>query len=309
MTGPSGLSQVAILKGVTIPFDELPRNSVALDGYVQGPFVDLPLNRYSFDHHGGCVRHATLSTCEMTLDALRVGFSAAGLSIYINDLDADTVLAVWLLQTPAAARVERVAVAVRAVGRIDALGPAAGNTEREAALRWALAPLTQPDELRLQSEAEWRGVLDQCIERLNHWLDAGAPLQAESMRVAEAPEPTFEVLYDGEVWQLLKSDGGVGAFAAAYRRGVFAAVVARPLADGSIEYTVGKASEFVRHFDVPTVLAALAAAELASHRDQRADCNWGGGSTIGGSPRNPDGSASRLIPAQVAAVVEEALRL
>jgi hypothetical protein len=279
-----------------------------LDGYVQGPFVDLPLNRFSFDHHGGCVRHATLSTCEMTLDALRVGFSAAGLTIYINDLDVDTVLAVWLLQTPAAARVERVAVAVRAMGRIDALGPAAGSAERESALRWALAPMTHPDELRLQSEAEWRETLDQCIERLNHWLDAGAPLQAESMQVAEAPEPAFELLHDGGVWQLLKSDGGVNTFAAAYRRGVFAAVVARPLADGSVEYTVGKASEFVRHFDVPAVLAALATAELASHQDQRTDCNWGGGSTIGGSPRNPDGSASRLGPARVAAVIDEVLR-
>ncbi len=304
MSADNRLAKVVIRKGATIPFGELPGDAIALDGYVQGPAIDADRRRYSFDHHGNCLRHATLSTCEMTLDALRVGLDPAGLSIYVNDLDADTTLAAWLLLTPQAAQVERVVAAVRSLGRLDALGPTAGTLQQESALRWALAPLTSRGDLRTHGEPAWRAVLGDCLERLDLWLAAGAPQYAPEMPAEEEAEPQLQLLFDGGPWQLLQSDGGVGAFAAVYRRGVFAAVVARPLADGTLEYTVGKASEFVGAFDVPAILAALAVAEREVNPGQSAACSWGGSSTIGGSPRNPDGSASRLGPMAVAGVVE-----
>lgn len=54
------------------------------------------------------------------------------------------------------------------------------------------------------------------------------------------------------------------------------------------------------------MLEALRRAELERNPAQDPRCNWGGGSTVGGSPRNPDGSGSRLLPQEVAAVVEAA---
>jgi hypothetical protein len=48
---------------------------------------------------------------------------------------------------------------------------------------------------------------------------------------------------------------------------------------------------------VPEILAALGEIEPG----------WGGGSTIGGAPRNADGSRSRLTPKQVFDAVERVL--
>jgi hypothetical protein len=51
-------------------------------------------------------------------------------------------------------------------------------------------------------------------------------------------------------------------------------------------------------FDVPRILAEL------SHEEP----GWGGGSTIGGAPRNSDGSRSRLPPQRVFEIVERSVR-
>ena len=72
------------------------------------------------------------------------------------------------------------------------------------------------------------------------------------------------------------------------------------MADGSYNYTVGKKSELVIGFPVGpgkvegTILFTL----------NEREAGWGGGSTIGGAPRNEDGSRSRLIPDEVFAIVQ-----
>ena len=303
----STLDRVCIDRGATIPFDELPDRHVALDGYVQGPAIDAARRRYSFDHHAGCIRHATLSTCEMTLDALRVGLDPSDLTICINDLDCDTVLAVWLLLRPAASASRRAARAICAAGRRDALGPAVPDGLFPS-LRWALAPMrTRAGELRELSVQEWREILSACLNRLDGWLAAGAPRRSAQMRPPREVPSRFRMLFDLKGWCMVESSGGA-AFDALYASGVRAGIVARPLGDGTWEYTVGKASEFVDGFDVPAILAALRVAEATVAPGQAQARSWGGGTTIGGSPRNVDGSASRLQPEDVAAVVEALLR-
>ncbi len=294
-------------RGATVSFADLPPCSIALDGYVQGPAIDTATRRFSFDHHDGCIRHATLATCEMTLDALRVGLDPSDLTVFVNDLDPDTIASAWLLLYPAAASVPGVAVAIHALGRLDALGPSVG-VEVPSALRWALGPyFASADAGQLRQPegwvAVWELVLAECFARLNNWLAAGAPSTSPAMPASEPRLAEYEVLFDGGTWQLLQSPAGLGAFAAAYSRGVRAAVVARELGDGTTEYTVGKASEFVSGFDVPAILAALAAAEREVNPAQDPARNWGGGTTIGGSPRNADGSGSRLRWSSVVEVV------
>ena len=83
-----------------------------------------------------------------------------------------------------------------------------------------------------------------------------------------------------------------------YKNGYTKAIAYMQQEDGSFRYTVGKKSDLVDGFSVPTILKAL------NEREQ----GWGGGSTIGGSPRNNDGSASRITPDEVFAVVEESYR-
>lgn len=297
------LERVHLDRGATISFADLPAHSVALDGYVQGPEIDAARRRFSFDHHAGCVRHATLSTCEMTLDALRVGLNPSDLQIYLNDLDPDTVLATWLLLRPEVVQLESVCNAVRAAGRRDALGPACG-LGLTPTLRWALAPMrSRTADLRGLTMAQWRVVLNDCVERLDTWFAAGAPTSSEKMVPAEEPAVTPRLVHDGGSWQLVEGPGVLG-FAPLYEAGVRAAVVMRSLEDGTFEYAIGKASDFVDGFDVPAILAALCDEELGANPGQDRSRNWGGASTIGGSPRNADGSGSRLAPAQVVAVVE-----
>lgn len=307
-----GKVSLALRRGATLAFEELPPRSIALDGYVQGPRVDPDTQRYSFDHHAGCVRHATLSACEMVLDALRVGLDPTGHTVWLNDLDADSVLAGWLLTCPDGAADERVAAAVRAVGRLDALGPADPGPGLSLALRWALSPLdrrTGETPLRTRSTTQQLDALEECFSRLDKWLEAGAPPAMPTATTASDCSPAkYELVHQGAGWVLATADAGLGAFRALYASGVHAAVVARPLPDGTTEFSVGKASEFVAGFDVPRILSALRAAERRINPSQRDATSWGGGSTIGGSPRNPDGSASRLSPEEVAGVVEAVLR-
>jgi hypothetical protein len=54
----------------------------------------------------------------------------------------------------------------------------------------------------------------------------------------------------------------------------------------------------VQGFDIPKLLAAL----------NQLEPGWGGGSSIGGAPRNPDGSRSYLPPDQVFAYIETILQ-
>lgn len=298
--------RILIDKGATIPFAALPNRHAALDGYVQGPAIDATRRRFSFDHHAGCVRHATLSTCEMVLDALRVGLDPVDLTICINDLDSDTVLAAWLLLRPPASSVRSVVRSIRAAGRRDALGPAVGEGLTPA-LRWALEPMRcRAAELRGLELETWREILVHCFDRLDAWHVAGGPRRSAEMRPPREQRVKAKVLYEGANWRMVEGPGAV-AFTPLYLAGVRAAIVVRSLADGSWEYTVGKASEFVSGFDVTTVLAALAAEELLANPSQPEDRNWGGGSTIGGSPRNADGGASRLSPTQVAEIVEKSI--
>jgi len=88
-----------------------------------------------------------------------------------------------------------------------------------------------------------------------------------------------------------------------YKDGHNAAVAYRGLPDGSFEYTIGKKSDLVRfplgpHSKPGTILHALAAIEPG----------WGGGSTIGGAPRNPDGSRSKLTPTEVFELIAKLLQ-
>jgi hypothetical protein len=77
-----------------------PRQSIFLDGACAGPpFLDNESRQYSFDHHEGCVRAFTVSTCEqaaiMVLEGLPL--EQGEWQLYVNQPDVDALLAAWLL--------------------------------------------------------------------------------------------------------------------------------------------------------------------------------------------------------------------
>src|SRR5437764_838066 len=77
-----------------------PPGSIFLDGAAQGePFIDPKRQLYNLDHHEGCVRSFTLATCEQAVVLVRKGLDLRrrDWTVYANDADLDTVLAIWVL--------------------------------------------------------------------------------------------------------------------------------------------------------------------------------------------------------------------
>ncbi len=94
---------VYIKLGLCIPASAVSKaapGTIFLDGVAQyGPLLDHSKQVYNFDHHEGCVRLFTLSTCEQVLLMIKKGLDlrCREWKIYANDPDLDTILAVWLL--------------------------------------------------------------------------------------------------------------------------------------------------------------------------------------------------------------------
>lgn len=73
---------------------------ILLDGAGQfGPLMDDAGNLYNLDHHEGCVRAFTLSTCEQALILVLKGLrlDKGNWTLYANEPDLDTVFAIWVL--------------------------------------------------------------------------------------------------------------------------------------------------------------------------------------------------------------------
>jgi hypothetical protein len=293
--------KIIIQRGRTIPFEALPDHSVALDGYVQGPAIDVKRQRYSFDHHAGCLRLVTKATCAQVLDALLLGLDPREMNIYLNDIDADTVLAVWLLKHPHMATHVRVRTLVEDVGNIDAHGPAFFHFVRDNDLcqrffKGAMAPETQARQDGSYASADLYALLKHCLKRTGKLLfhNYRFPVLPRERRAV-----CYELTHSGSGWVMIRSPER--AFGALYRDGHTRVVSYHELithhggqAQTSYAYTIAKQSDLVSDFDIPAILARLAAVEPG----------WGGGSSIGGAPRHANGSRSQLPPDTVFEIIE-----
>lgn len=284
---------LVIERGRIVAFEQLPPRSIALDGYVQGPAIDPEGERYSFDHHAGCVRHATRATCEQVRDALELGLDPAGFRVCINDVDLDTALSVWLLANPHRVQEPLVHELVDAAGLLDSH---AGAYPMTAAIRSLIEWLSEP-ETSARADGTYWGLDDKGLQELlgdiSRRIDLYTHGEARRKVSQFCVDERYEIEREGTGWVMARVVG-IRAHAALFRDGHHRVVMYRLLPNGTYGYTVARRSEFVKHFCVPKILGALDALEPG----------WGGGSTIGGAPRNPDGSRSRLEPDRVFDVVE-----
>ena len=79
---------------------DLGKRVILLDGAGSFPLLlDNKSKIYNFDHHEGCERTFTLATCEQALLVVHSGLPLAegDWSVYANEPDLDTVLAIWCL--------------------------------------------------------------------------------------------------------------------------------------------------------------------------------------------------------------------
>lgn len=295
---------IVIKRGSTIAFDDLPSNSVALDGYVQGPFIDVSTKRYSFDHHAGCLRLVTKATCAQVFDALVLGLDPSQMTVYLNDIDADTVLAVWLLKHPKAITHPRVRNLVEDVGNVDAHGPSYFPFVRDNDLCQRFFKGAMEPEARARRQGHYATMdlnllLNDCLARTDKLVFRNGRFE----NLAEKRCVNYEITHRGKGWVMSKSHERV--FGVLYRDGYHRVVTYYPLevklANGEQEhswaYTIAKQSDLIMDFNIPLILSRLASIEPG----------WGGGSSIGGAPRRANGSRSYLHPDRVFEIIESIL--
>ena len=160
-------------------WDELPPRTIALDGAVAGPRIDAEGERYSFDHHASCVRLATAATCRQVLDALLLGLDPSEFTVLLNDVDADSALAAWLLARRdvalAAGALPRTRAVIAAVAEADAHGPAY-PLENQGLLFGCLDALASARAARAAGYPQGGdAALSAALRGLDAWWAAGAP--------------------------------------------------------------------------------------------------------------------------------------
>jgi hypothetical protein len=286
--------RLVIERGKIVPLSDLPPRSIALDGYVQGPAIDADGERYSFDHHAGCVRHATRATAEQVRDAIILGLDPRGFTVFVNDVDLDTALSVWLLANPHRASEEIVHELVDDAGLLDAHSGAYPMDPRK---RHVIEWLSEPETTARADGTYWsldNSGLEDLVADVSRRLDIYTHGETRPSVADFQLDERYEIVRRGSGWDLAKVIG-IRSHASLFREGHLRVVMFRQLPDHTWGYTVAKQSEFVKRFPIERILAALAAREPG----------WGGGSTIGGAPRHPDGSRSRLTPDEVFDIVEK----
>lgn len=297
--------KVIVQRGVTLPFEALPPQALALDGYVQGPAIDVENQRYSFDHHAGCLRLVTKATCAQVLDALILGLEPQAMTVYLNDIDADTVLAVWLLEHPEAVTDPRVRNLVEDVGNIDAHGPSYFPFVRDQDLcqrffKGAMEPEARARREGFYTTVDLNVLLRECLIRIDKLIFRNKHFPLPRDRKV----PRYEITHRGQGWIMTHSNERV--FGTLYRDGYTRVVAYHPievrLPSGEMEhswaYTIAKQSDLVSGFPIPRILQRLAEIEPG----------WGGGSSIGGAPRRPNGSRSFLAPDEIFELIENLLK-
>jgi len=313
--------QVHLERGFTVTAAEArsyPQGSIFLDGAAQGePFLSPERAVYNLDHHEGCVRAFTLATCEqaMVLIRKRVDLRKREWTIYANDADLDTVLAIWVLlnhlrlvhQNPEL--VAEILPLLRLEGTIDALGVELQD----------LCGLP-PDLMRIT-----RARMDQLLRYERSVRSSGAweevdlaAFVARQLRAIDRMVYPPEVLGGGHVAidELARAEIGGGSIAVVCRSDLGVYEVEQELRRlhgdrlGIFALQKTPGTYTLRQVDpcLPTRLEEIYAhlnlldpgsdGTLSSNR-------WGGSDEIGGSPR---GAGSQMSPEQVALACRSAYR-
>ncbi len=285
-------------------FNSTRTHSIALDGYVaDGPQWDEATVNANFDHHSGVVREATMSTAMQVYFALKGGLSERYTNkcdIYINDVDQDTCMAIWLLLhanlfegTSSLPHINRI---LTLNDRMDITGGAFPmNLDDKVYYQhcWIFEPYTS---LRKTGEIAKRNVkvYESCLQAVFGRLDKLLMGTAGEY----IPEIPFDILHSSKNLVVVdETFGGIEARHALFANGTiknaYLSVVAKR-DDGRFVYTIGRRSRYV-HFPIHQIYKKLNEIEGC----QPNDC-WGGSDIVGGSPRT---SGSNLSWNQIVDVI------
>ena len=291
--------------------------TIFLDGVAQnGPLLDNSRQIYNFDHHEGCVRPFTLSTCEQVLIMLKKGFDLRTREwrIIANDPDLDTVLAIWLLlnhiriNEQESVRQHILFPLIRLEGAIDALGlelkAITGLSPGQINQSQRIIDHLRRREIQIKKDGLWGEETDflaytaevlYAIDQIMYESEKfGELLGVEELARVNLPGNRVAVVVQSdmgiyEIEPHLKKTYGGSIGLAILRRTPTAYTIRQidPFLDGSLEDVYEKLN-----FMDPAV---------KYHSQDR----WGGSSDIGGSPRD---RGTQLTPEEIAEGCREAFR-
>lgn len=295
------MDNVVVNRGKVVTLTSLPPFSIALDGFVQGPEVDPDNHRFSFDHHAKCLRYCTTSACMQAWTAVLLGIEdLEKYTIYCNDVDVDVCAAVWCLKNPERCKEPLVKKLIDAIGLGDMHGGAFGYNGMSKVVEWICEPETNSkrhDDYHKISDDGLKSILEAVLYRMDSYVDGESAIE-----VSKQPKHgEYKILRNENDWVLVESQDP-HAFSAVYQAGFSRIVLVRPQSDGSLAVSLAKKSDFVDKFPITKFYELLnqeekiIQAEMNKTRDahHQLDGDWAGGSTIGGAPRNRDGSRSYL---------------
>ena len=288
-----------------------PAGTIFLDGAAQGdPFSDIQNEVYNLDHRQGCIQ--SLATCEQAMVLVRKGLDLckSDWTVFANDADIDTVLAMWVLFNHL-----RLNKDSKARGKIMPLLRLQGVIDTHGRDVQDLAAL--PAEL-LQSTATMLKQLqlpEDVFRDYGHWSETDLlEYIAGRLRAVDeliyAPE-NFTGLC--EIDELARAKIADGSIAVACRSTADIDDVQRQLQGsygqrlGILIFQNGSSSYCVRRLDrnLPATLERVYERLnlLDPAATSGAENRWGGSSEIGDSPRK---TGTSLTGEQIAAAVREA---
>ena len=297
--------------------NKAPSGTIYLDGVAQsGPLLDNTRQVYNFDHHEGCVRPFTLSTCEQVLVMLKKGFDlrTREWKIIANDPDLDTVFSIWLLlnhlriSEKESIREHILLPVIRLEGAIDSLGL---ELKSLTALPPALLNQSQRiidhfrrKENRLKKNGQWGEQTDflSYTAAMLHDIDQimyepekfGELLGIEELARVNLPNSRVAVVVQSdmgiyEIEPILKKIYGNSIGLAILRRSTTTYTLRQmdPFLSGSLDDVYEKLN-----FTDPAVKCGT-------------QNRWGGSSDIGGSPRD---GGTKLTPEEIAKDCQDAFQ-
>lgn len=293
-----------------------PQRTIFLDGVYGGPpFCDNQARHYSLDHHAGCIRGFTLSTCEQAVVMLLQGLplGVGDWNVYVNDPDLDSLLAAWVLLNhqdllaSERALLRAAMPVIRLEGVIDAHGI---DMELLAALPEDVHARTRAriDELmtrerELKSKGAWFGAdwVEYAKDMLGA-LDAALLPEATLAELARNQESERAALGD-RIAVLVQSREGIYAVEARLKQRYGGQLGLIILDQGGGRFTLRQVDTFL-HKDLNAVYRALNRQDPAARPSGDPPNVWGGSGNIGGSPR---ASGTQLTGHQILAIIRAVL--
>lgn len=294
---------------------KFPPGTIFLDGAAQSePFLDLERRVYNLDHHEGCERRFTMSACEQAMVLVLRGLDLRERpwTVYANEPDLDTVMAIWVLlnsvhlQGTNDSIKHTVLPLVRLEGLIDVQGL--------EFLEFSGFPREHLEETHRQ--LEWLRSAGAVMEAQEDHVDVLAGTMAQLRLIDQLVYPrgfieelpgveelARDELTDDRIVVVCRSEEGIYEIEKALKRLYGKRLGLIVLQKDERTYTLRQVDSFL-----PVTLEAayrrLNLVDPAVKRHKSAN-RWGGSGEIGGSPR---GSGTHMKPAEIANACRRAYR-